>query len=417
MRRGADALEWAAALLIALVCLAVAGAVGILWAVAAHAAPRGFATADLLAATAAETGDPAGGCMEWELIGSCEWVCLDPPYLPGAGTSVETTPLVRHFVPAVVVTVHAGTCPWTEGRVAGAALAAVSAFEGGARFAGGLSARGGGTAETRGETLRPGAELNFYEAEVFGSVSGALMASLALDLVCPSATLPVPYYASTVDPLWHFGELDMAAGLADAAAHPPFGRGLFEPPWPLPPGVEWGALFPLAGWQDAGHDYRNAANVAQRAAFVATNPDFGLPGALGANLRVRAALGNLPAAPGIPDLPDLSGLPAPAMDVLERSGRYRFGDWGMLWLPDGVEPGGSGFKWRQVLPDVPGCHRFAEAGTSGALPFAADPLAGRLNRDGGYGWQLWRRYECCANPCRVRIAGPLRVALGGWGRT
>ena len=26
--------------------------------------------------------------MEWELIGSCEWLCLDPPYIPGAGTSV-----------------------------------------------------------------------------------------------------------------------------------------------------------------------------------------------------------------------------------------------------------------------------------------------------------------------------------------
>ena len=414
MRRGTDPLEWAVTLLIALVvCVAAAAAVGILWAVAAHAAERGFTTADLLAATAAEIAEPLGGCMEWELVGSCEWVCLDPPYLPGAGTSVETTPLVRHYLPAAIVTVHAGTCPWTEGRVVAAALAAVSPFRGGARFAGGLGARSGGTPETRVETLRPGAELNFYEAEVFGAVSGALMARLPLDLVCPSATLPVPYYASAADPLWRFGELDVAAGLADVVAHPPTGRGLREPPWPLPPGVDWGALFPVTGWQDAGHDYRNAANVAQRAAFAATNPDFGLPGALAANLHVRAALGNLPAAPAIPDLPDLPGLPTPAMDVLERSGRYRFGDWGVLWLPDGVEPAASGFKWRQVLPDVAGCHRFAEAGASGALPFPADPLAGRTNKDGGYGWQLWRRYECCANPCRVRIAGPLRIALGG----
>ena len=408
MRRGADPLEWAATLVIALVaCLAVAAAAGLAWAVAAHAAERGFDTADLLAATATETADPVGGCMEWELLGACEWVCLDPPYVPGAGTSVESTPLVRHYVPAAVVTVHTGTCPWTERRVAASALAAASPFEGGARFAGGMSARGGGPPETTGETLRPGAELNFYEAEVFGSASGALIARLRLDAVCPSATLPVPYYASSVDPPWRFGELDMAAGLADAAAHPPLGRGLYEPPWPLPPGVEWGTLFPVTGWQDAGHDYRNAANVAQRAAFVATNRAFGLPGALGANPHVRAARGGLPAAPALP------GLPTPAMDVLERSGRYRFGDWGTLWLPDGVEPGGTGFKWRQVLPDVPGCHRFAEAGASGALPFPDDPLAARTNRDGGYGWQLWRRYECCANPCTVRLAGPLRIALGG----
>ena len=143
-------------------------------------------------------------------------------------------------------------------------------------------------------------------------------------------------------------------------------------------------------WQDAGHDYRNAANVAQRAAFVATNANFGLPGALGANRHVRIPGG-----------------------VLERSGRYRHGRWGTLWLPGGVEPGGPGFRWRQVLPDVPGCHRFGEAGASGALPFPADPLAARTNKDGGYGWQLWRRYECCANPCRRRLAGPLRIALGG----
>ena len=414
MRRGADPLEWAATLLIAVVvCLALGAAAGLVWAIAAHAAARGFATADLLAATAAEVAEPFGGCMEWELIGSCEWVCLDPPYLPGAGTSVETTPLVRHYVPAAVVTVHTGTCPWTEARAALAPLAAASPAAGGARFSGGLSVLGDGSPETRGETLRPGAELNFYEAEVFGSVSGAVMARLPLDVVCPSATRPVPYYASVVDPLWRFGELDMAAGLADAAARPPFGRGLYEPPWPLPPGVEWGALFPVTGWQDAGHDYRNAANVAQRAAFVATNGDFGLPGPTGVNLRVRAALGSLPTAPPLPDLPDLPGLPTPALDVLERTGGYRFGDWGTLWLPDGVEPGAPGFKWRQVLPDVPGCHRFGEAGASGALPFPADPLAARLNKDGGYGWQLWRRYECCANPCRVRVAGPLRIALGG----
>ena len=52
------------------------------------------------------------------------------------------------------------------------------------------------------------AELNFYEVAVFGSVSGALMARLAVDVVCPSAALPVPYYARSTDPLWRFGELD-----------------------------------------------------------------------------------------------------------------------------------------------------------------------------------------------------------------
>ena len=406
----ADPLEWAVVLVRSLVlCGAACVVAGLVWAVAAHAAERGFTTADLLAATAVEVADPFGGCMAWEPAGACEWVCLK---LLG-GTTVKTTPLVRHYVPAAVVTVHTGTCPWTEARVALAPLNAASPAAGGARFSGGLSGLGDGSPETTGETLRPGAELNFYEAEVFGSVSGALMAHLPVDRVCPSATLPVPYYASSVDPLWRFGELDMAVGLADVVTHPPFGRGLYEPPWPLPPGVEWGTLFPLTGWQDAGHDYRNAANVAQRAAFVATNGDFGLPGPLGANLHVRAALGaGLPAAPGLPDLPDLPDLPTPDTDVLERSGRYRFGDWGTLWLPDGVEPGGPGFKWRQVLPDVPGCHRFAEAGASGALPFPADPLAGRTNKDGGYGWQLWRRYECCANPCRVRLAGPVRIALG-----
>ena len=396
MRRAGGLLERGLTLRIASVArLAVGAAVGLVWAVAAHGAARGFTTADLLAATAAEVAEPFGGCMEWELLGSCEWVCLDPPYLPGAGTSVETTPLVRHYVPAAVVTVHTGTCPWTAARIALAPLAAASPAAGGARFAGGLSARGDGSPETRGETLRPGAELSFYEAEVFGSVSGALMARIPVRAVCPSATLPVPYYASVVDPLWRFGELDMAAGVADAAAHPPFGRGLYEPPWPLPPGVEWGTLFPLTGWQDAGHDYRNAANVAQRAAFVATHGDFGLPGPLGANLHVRAALGaGLPAASALADLPELPDLPTPAMDVPERAGEYRFGDWGTLWLPRGVAPGGAGFRWRQVLPDVPGCHRFAEAGASGALPFPADP-AGAAHEQG-------RRL-------RLAVVAPLRV--------
>ena len=400
------------ALVVTLVlCVVVGLAAMLFWAFSAHAAEGGFTTADLLAATAGELADPTGGCMDWRLIGSCEWVCLK---LLG-GTSVETTPLVRHYVPAAVVTVHTGTCPWTEARAALAPLNAASPAAGGARFSGGLSVLGDGSPGSRGETLRPGAELGFYEAEVFGSVSGALVANVPVEFVCPSATLPVPYYASAVDPLWRFGELDMAAGLADMARHPPFGRGLFEPPWPLPPGVEWGTLFPVTGWQDAGHDYRNAAAVAQRAAFVATNRTFGLPGPLGANLHVRAALaaGGFPAAPGMADLAALPDLPTPAMDVLERSGRYRFGTWGVIWLPDGVEPDSDGYRWRQVSPNVPGCHRFASAGTSGAVPFPGDRLAGRINKDGGYGWQLWRRYECCANPCRVRLAGPLRIALGG----
>ena len=157
------------------------------------------------------------------------------------------------------------------------------------------------------------------------------------------------------------------------------------------------------------------SRLAQRAAFVATHADFGLPGRLGVNARVRAATagGGFPAVPPIADLPALADLPVGGLDVLERSGAYRYGRWGTLWLPPGVAPDSAGYKWRQVAPEVPGCHRFAAAGTSGGVPFPADPLAARLNRDGGYGWQLWRRYACCANPCRVRVAGPLRIELGG----
>ncbi len=430
-------------------------------------------SADLVAATVTELAQPFSGCMEFAVAGLCEWICLDPPYVPGGTTYVETSLLVRHHAPTAVVTVHAGReCPWTEGRAVLAPLAAASPFEGAARFGGGMSARGDGARPaTRGETLRPGAELGFYEAEVFGSVTGALVSQLAgsvpgLDFVCPPPVLPMPYYASVVDPLWRFGEPGMVAAAQDALAHPPLGRGLFEPVAGVP--LEWGTLFPLGGWMDSGHDYRNAANVAQRAAFVATNASFGLPAPGGANLHVRAgmagggatlptpeypsrgafdfggtaALGALPmpAFGSLPDLPALRGapgfarldglplpeglpaspLPLPPFDILERSGEYRFGDWGTMWLPRGVAPGGAQFKWRQVLPDVAGCHVFAAPGTSGGVPFAAtvahgeaslfaDPLAGRMNKDGSYAWQLWREYECCANPCVVRVAGPLRI--------
>ena len=424
----------------------------------------------------AELADPFGGCMAFELAGTCEWICLDPPYVPGGTTYVETTPLVRHYLPTAVVTVHAGGgCPWTEGRAALAPFAA-SPLVGAARFGGGLSPRGDGArAETRGEVLRPGAELAFYEAEVFGSVTGALVTALAgtvpgIDFVCPAAVRPMPYYASRVDPLWRFGEAGMVAAAQDVIAHPPLGRGLREPVGAVP--MEWGTLFPVAGWMDAGHDYRNAANVAQRAAFVVSNSDFGIAGPFGTNRHVRAAMAGgdgaalpapeipalggtalpdvdgfgglrslpafgqpaLPVFDGLPGftglpalsvpagLPDVPALPVPPLDVMERTGAYRYGDWGTIWLPPGVVPGGGTFKWRQVSPDVAGCHVFASAGTSGALPFAGnvvrdgvtlatDPLTGRMNRDGGYGWQLWRQYECCANPCVVRVAGPVRLAL------
>ncbi len=431
-------------------------------------------SADLLAATAEELRQPFSGCMDYEVAGLCEWICLDPPYIPGGTTYVETSLLVRHHAPTAVVTVHAGRgCPWTEGRAVLAPFASASPLQGAARFGGGMSARGDGARPgTKGETLRPGAELGFYEAEVFGSVTGALVSQLAgavpgLDFVCPPPVLPMPYYASVVDPLWRFGEPGMVAAAQDVLAHPPLGRGLRETVGGVP--LEWGTLFPLSGWMDAGHDYRNAAVVAQRAVFVATNRSFGLPAPGGANLHVRAgmaggngvmlpapsypaqgafafggtaALGALrmPAFGSMPELPALgrttgfgglaplprpagvpaSPLPVPPFDILERSGEYRFGGWGTMWLPRGVAPGGGQFKWRQVLPDVAGCHVFATPGTSGTVPFAgtvehpdgtllADPLIGRMNKDGGYAWQLWREYECCTNPCVVRVAGPLRI--------
>ena len=323
------------------------------------------------------------------------------------------------------------------------------------------AAPGRGARLLRGRGVRVG-DRGGCVSQLAGSVPG-------LDFVCPPPVLPMPYYASVVDPLWRFGEPGMVAAAQDVAAHPPLGRGLREPS--AAGALEWGTLFPLGGWMDSGHDYRNAANVAQRAAFVATNRTFGLPAPGGANLHVRAGDGRAAAARRCRcrtirrrGRSTSAARPRSGRCRSRRSARCRTcraagarrgsGSWPRCRSRTGVPASPlpraavrhpraqRHVPLRRLGDDVAAARRGARAADSssgarccrtwraatysqrrerpGTVPFAGtrrstptgrcftDPLIGRMNKDGGYAWQLWREYECCANPCVVRVAGPLQ---------
>ena len=208
-----------------------------------------------------------------------------------------------------------------------------------------------GTAEggtyAKGAGARGATGLRFKLAEAVGSPGIAWIEGLDLGTtVCaPSATPLVPYYVSALDPLWRAPEPQAPATLANLL------RAVREPG---PLGSLWGAVYPRTGFVQQGHDYKAAAVAAQRVADIVTRRN----------------------QPHVYRRPDGGG---------------GTGEW-----PPGevVEGDPRTHKWQLLAPRTGSCSVFAAS----AMPpvGVVDPLGANVSESGGYAWNLWRPYQCCA---------------------
>ena len=210
-----------------------------------------------------------------------------------------------------------------------------------------LSGNSQGGTYAKGTAQRAATGLRFKLAEAVGSPGIAWIEALDLGTtVCePAATPFVPYYVSALDPMWRSAGLQAPLTLRHVL------RAVREPG---PLGSLWGAVYPRTGFVQQGHDYKAGAVAAQRVADIVTREN---------QLHVYRR-------------PDGGG---------------GAGEW-----PPGavVEGDPSTHKWQMLAPRRGSCSVFA---ASAAPPAGAvDPLGGNVSASGGYAWNLWRPYQCCA---------------------
>ena len=210
-----------------------------------------------------------------------------------------------------------------------------------------LSGNAEGGTYAKGAATRASTGLRFKLAEAVGSPGIAWIEALDLGTtVCESAATPfVPYYVSGLDPMWRAPELQAPLTLRHVL------RAVREPG---ALGALWGPVYPRAGFVQQVHDYKAGAVAAQRVADIVTRTN---------QLHVYRR-------------PDGGG----------GAGR---------WPPGEVVEGDAGtHRWQPLAPRAGSCAVFAET----AFPpiGAVDPLGGNVSASGGYAWNLWRPYQCCA---------------------
>lgn len=272
-------------------------------------------------------------CLEYQAVGGCLWLrCRGVPSSCSTVTSIK----YRHYVPDAVVTAYsaAGQNPWTE---LGSIVSLVPGSDGGTL--------------ARGASTRASTGLRFKQAEVVGSPGIAWVQALNLGTtICePGPTAMVPYYVSSLDPVWRTDTLQAPATLVNLLRKVP-ASGLTGP--------TWGPVYPRGGFVEQLHDYKAAAVVAQRAADIVTRPRTG-----GAQL-------------------------------LHVYRSMAWGDRDGQWRPDAVREGNqSTHKWQPLVPKPESCSIFEDSTT--VFSGLVDPLGDMVSATGGYAWQLWRPYECC----------------------
>ena len=276
------------------------------------------------------------------LAASADTACLDYRVTGGClwlrctvpgGCRTVTSVKVGHYIPDLVVTAYPAA-----GRGPWVEMRPLSAALAGS-LDGGTPAKGAGS--------RAGTGLRFKLAEAVGSPGSAWIRALNLASgVCePAATPLVPYYVSGLDPMWRAPELQAPLTLRHVL------RAVREPG---PLGSLWGAIYPRTGFVQQGHDYKAGAVTAQRVADIVTRRN--------------------------------------QLHVYRRpNGGGGDGQW-----PPGevVEGDRDTHRWQLLAPRVGACSVFAEA----AMPpvGAVDPLGLNVSASGGYAWNLWRPYQCCA---------------------
>lgn len=301
-------------------------------------------TAQILAGTAAA----APACMAWRVSGTCFWLRCS-----WRGCRVRTSIRVSHYNPdAVVSTFHEDRLhPWLDwGRPLESSLRAT---------AGGLLGMLVDSAGTRTRDDGRDRAKMYRDADVIGHPGrlASLLAGRSLPLVCPAAVRAFqPYLSTYLDALAWRAMLPVEL-LYPASVVP----GLREiGAWPL---NSWSALYPRDGNVTQQHPVKAAAVLSQRAGDITTRT-------------------------GQPHV----YVPLPTGGRRVVGGR-------MVWLPPPlVERDASTGQWQMLAPrPESSCQVFGQ--NDSVLPVAWGDS--RTSATGGYSFNLWRPYSCCARAGQV----------------
>ncbi len=305
-------------------------------------------------------------CLQWAIIGACVWLNCTP-----FGCTIKTSAMVGHYNPDLVVSAYhrTGDSPWVE-----------------------MATLYGGLQKTLGQTLVSGLmdvaigegdrandkfhrshkDLIFKEADAIGhplqsvlghlpkgleptgSIPGAyrnrISAADAVEILCPSETLPfTPYLLSTADLIaWRFGLPETVYPQALIPGLRELGH------WPL---NTWGAVYPRSGFVTQAEDPKAGAVVAQRAGDIVTRL-------------------------GQPHVYQPTGIPVP---------HKRSGFW--VWPPGPLREVDHRTGYWQMLTPRPEdrCAVFGQNDTKTPVSWAD----GKVDPAGDYAWNLWRPYRCC----------------------
>ena len=206
------------------------------------------------------TPDTLTSCMQWRYpIGLCVWLTCTP-----AGCSIDTSLMVGHYNPDLVVTAYhrTGESPWQDMQ---ALYGPLQKAAGQAMISAMLDIPIGEGDRTEGKHHRDHRNLIFKEADAIGHPIVSLNDWVAepFEILCPSETEAFfPYLLSTLDLLaWRFA---IPETLFPEALLPGL-REIGE--WPL---NTWGAVYPRSGFVTQAEDPKAGAVAAQRAGDVVT---------------------------------------------------------------------------------------------------------------------------------------------------
>ena len=317
-------------------------------------------------------------CLDWKVVGVCLWL-----HCKYGRCRVNTTIRVSHKLPDLVFTAydHPGQTPWTEMRLL------PDLFDIG----------GGSFPIIDSQTS---SSLRFKEVDAIGHPLPLQRKLFNVPYLCRSQAKPLfPYYRSVQDILeWRNNGIEslrvesVTPGLREIGS------------WP---GNSWGAIYPRNGFVMQSDDAKAAAVTVQRAADIVTQPDqvrvyvpFGYTGhrrvqhgdSKASTATACANSGGIwqtskgPAAdPNCArDQTVQECLKTPAARLSNTRGRCRQ-QTQMAWMPAINERNAS---WQMISPKTQ-----SRCETFGSM---ANWSSGKTSRDGGYAWNLWRPYECCA---------------------
>ncbi|MEE9493617.1 MAG: TIGR03756 family integrating conjugative element protein [Gammaproteobacteria bacterium] len=265
-------------------------------------------------------------CMAWAPMGACVWITCTY-----AGCDIDYSVKIKHYTPDAVVTAYptTGESPWEETQ--------------GYSEANDASVSGGSNKEG---TMISRTTLVYKNVDVIGSPGVAWIEALSSnEYICDPITTPFfPYMLSTLDPVWRIPTIEIPWTLLNIFRYVNLDLS------------SWGGVYPRIGFSNQGHDYKNGALAAQRAADITTRdtqPHLYIP---------------------------MTEDPNP-----------QFGQWPPGEVIEGDE---TTHKWQQLIPEAEAdtCRVFPDINDHGE---AQDPFASRMNQVAGYAYNLWRPYHCC----------------------